>query len=49
MEEVYSGTWYLRERGEFIKYKESSSWVWGKIKYRSKITEEVRHSREKRL
>ena len=49
MEEVYDGTQYLWERGKFIKYKESSSWVWGKIEYRSKMIGEVRHGREKRL
>ena len=49
MEGVYGRTQDLSKRGEFIKYKESSSWVWGKIEYRSKITKEVRHGREKRL
>jgi len=48
MERVYSRTWYIGEGRRFGKYKESSSRIWGEIKYRSMKIRKVGYSREKK-
>ena len=49
MEGVYGRIWYLGKRGRLRKCKESSSRIWRKIEYRSKITREDRYGRRKEL
>ena len=39
----------MKKREGLGKYKESSSRVWGKAKYRSKVARKIKYNREKRL
>ena len=49
IKEVYSRVWFLgRERG-FGECKRGSSRVWRENEYRSKTTEKVEYSKEKKL
>jgi len=49
VEEIYGRTWHIEEKRRLGKYKRSNSWVWGKDKYRSKMTREVGYDKGKRL
>ena len=49
MEGVHSRAWHMGKRGELGKCERSSSWIWRKGKYRSKIIEKVKYDRKKRF
>ena len=49
MKGIYSGTWHMRKRERFGKYKESNSRIWEEIECRSKTIGEVRYNRGKRF